>query len=328
MAPYKTFFIFFVLGTTSSVLGLTISQLTSSEDDSNAREGKGYLFSDDYFKNDKLLEETANQETLKNCEKVIKNGMICLVCKEPENNGNYEQCAYVSHPRKKLLSYQKSKPEPDIDEISTKSNDKKQPARRRLETEESDEYFINLPQKEDKKNEKDSGDEEDDDNENPNNYSSEYASEFEKTSRSIEDDDCEEIEKDGMTCMQCKNTKTGGKYEKCTSAYEPKDKVYKFSTSKSFGYPSKSKSPKKEKSQSYRRTDEKPYKPESEEEIEEKSDSVNCRTVLKDSMTCQVCLDPHTHESSEQCSYSYDPDDKVYAYSKSRSFGTPKKDRK
>jgi len=53
----------------------------------------------------------------------------------------------------------------------------------------------------------------------------------------------------------------------------------------------------------------------------------NCKTVQKDSMTCKVCKDPNTGNDFERCSYSYQPSDKLYSYSKSSSFGTPENDK-
>lgn len=63
------------------------------------------------------------------------------------------------------------------------------------------------------------------------------------------------------------------------------------------------------------------------EKILKNAESENCRKVEKDSMVCSICKDPKTGEDSESCSYSYEPDDKKFAYSKSKSFGSPTKSR-
>lgn len=42
-------------------------------------------------------------------------------------------------------------------------------------------------------------------------------------------------------------------------------------------------------------------------------------------MTCKICKDPETGDNLEQCSYSYQPSDKLYSYSKSSRFGNPEK---
>lgn len=44
-------------------------------------------------------------------------------------------------------------------------------------------------------------------------------------------------------------------------------------------------------------------------------------------MTCKVCKDSKTGNDFERCSYSYQPSDKLYSYSKSSSFGKPENDK-
>jgi len=51
--------------------------------------------------------------------------------------------------------------------------------------------------------------------------------------------DCKKVQKDSKTCVVCKDSKTRGTYEKCTYNYQPNEKLYKYSKSKSFGYPDK-----------------------------------------------------------------------------------------
>lgn len=41
-------------------------------------------------------------------------------------------------------------------------------------------------------------------------------------------------------------------------------------------------------------------------------------------MTCTVCKDPKTGNDFERCSYSYEPSDKLFSYSKSKSFNSSK----
>jgi len=68
----------------------------------------------------------------------------------------------------------------------------------------------------------------------------------------------------------------------------------------------------------------------SESSSEDNSDNVNannCRKFQKDSMTCTVCKDPKTGNDFERCSYSYEPSDKLFSYSKSSSFGNSQRDR-
>lgn len=57
------------------------------------------------------------------------------------------------------------------------------------------------------------------------------------------------------------------------------------------------------------------------EHYSENIDKDHCKKFQKDSMTCTICKDPKTGNDFEQCSYSYQPNDKVFSYSKSSSFG-------
>lgn len=63
------------------------------------------------------------------------------------------------------------------------------------------------------------------------------------------------------------------------------------------------------------------------EHYSENINADNCKEFQKDSMTCTVCKDPKTGNDFEQCSYSYQPSDKLFSYSKSSSFGKPENDK-
>lgn len=69
-----------------------------------------------------------------------------------------------------------------------------------------------------------------------------------------------------------------------------------------------------------------PRKPNSENNPTD-VDSNHCKKFQKDSMTCTVCKDPKTGNNLEQCSYSYQPSDKFFSYSKSTSFGNSQRDK-
>lgn len=45
---------------------------------------------------------------------------------------------------------------------------------------------------------------------------------------------CKEVKKDGMSCMSCKDPKTGGNYESCSYVAEPKNNQYAYSKEKKF----------------------------------------------------------------------------------------------
>lgn len=63
------------------------------------------------------------------------------------------------------------------------------------------------------------------------------------------------------------------------------------------------------------------------EHYSENINANNCKEFQKDSMTCTICKDPKTGNNFEQCSYSYQPSDKLFSYSKSSSFGKPENDK-
>lgn len=314
-----------------------------------------------YRFNDKIFSEGTDdvpaeyKKKNEKCEKVIKDSMMCMVCKDTKSNAKYEQCTYIRQPAEKKYTY-------------TKSSSVKSPRESQKDGEENGErsngkYFEIKPVKE------------------------EYSSSEDKEGKEEYKDstsNCKKIQKDSKTCTVCKDPKTGGNYERCSYAYEPNDKVYKFSRTKSFGYPASSSKDddssesgqdeeKRAKSEleeykrdysipesyydkshsspltsyfkddepgsSYRQAasqnskliseDDDDYlsgyeKSKSESEKVAKSiEPSHCKEVQKDSMTCKICKDPKTGSNSEQCSYKYQPSDKSYSYSKSRSIGSP-----
>lgn len=368
-----------------------------------------------------------------------------MVCKDAKTNGKYEQCSYVKQPHEKAYSYVKSstfgKPQeddnderPELTSRSSEVSDDEESDHqkdRSPSTVEPREYYY--PSKD---------------------YSDKNSSPTEKREEVREDSpsaDCKQVQRDSKTCTVCKDPKIGGTFEKCTYNYQPSDKLYKYSRSKSFGHPDrtnntqtseKSKSnydypqssdthdysgkplcritnlvlriifciiililrsklremlfaiftkfckcngilenisnayvcyghyictdftdksepstysrgydkaaesqqaPSPDYSSDYsnpeessdyefpsRSTDHESYEsqkaPSSKPVIEYPSENIsadNCKTVQKDSMTCKICKDPETGDDLEQCSYSYQPSDKLYSYSKSSRFGNP-----
>lgn len=170
------------------------------------------------------------------------------------------------------------------------------------------------------------------------------------SSKISEKQKCKKVRQNNQTCTICKNPKTGGNSKKCYYEYQPPEKHYKFTKSKSFGYDDDDEEEDdepNEKSESRPRPKTakqkvKPVKESYEAEESEEDDfypsasysefdddtekvaetkSGNCKQVRKDSMTCTICKDPRTGGNSENCAYSYEPDDKVFAYTKSKSFG-------
>lgn len=156
--------------------------------------------------------------------------MVCMVCKDAKTNSKYEQCSYVNKPREKAYSYVKSstfgKPQeddrderPELTSHSEVSDDEgsNQQKDRSPSTVEPREYFY------------------------PSTDYSEKISTIDKReeARDAPSADCKQVQKDSKTCTVCKDPKVGGTYEKCTYNYQPSDKLYKYSRSKTFGYPDK-----------------------------------------------------------------------------------------
>ncbi|XP_076618916.1 uncharacterized protein LOC143340623 [Colletes latitarsis] len=291
--------------------------------------GSPYRFNEKLFSDatDDVPAEYKNKD--ERCEKVVKDSMVCMVCKDMKSNGKYEQCSYVRQPNEKKYTY-------------SKSSSYKNPERRASK---EDEDFESKPVRE----------RSDLESEKPDRGSHEESKES----------NCKQVEKDSKTCTVCKDPDTGANYEKCSYTYQPDDKVYKFSSSKSIGSPRSSKdspsyegksSEKLERDDEYRsdysipesyyekrqspgsssyfKDDEPSSDSESfdyeksrseSEKIAKSMEPSNCKEVQKDSMTCKVCKDPKTGSNSEQCSYRYQPTDKSFSYTKSKSFGTPTK---
>lgn len=196
--------------------------------------GGPYRFADEYFTDTAQDVPAAYESKGEKCEKIVKDSMVCMVCKDSKTNHKYEQCSYVKKPREKAYSYTKSRTFGEPQEQKSESN-----AEEPEEGSRSESSGIRV------------SDKRRDDNpaeEKTHEYS--YPSELrpEKTSTTNEQDEvqnspttnCKQVQKDSKTCMICKNPKNGGTYEKCTYSYQPSDKLYKYTRSKSFGYPKKS----------------------------------------------------------------------------------------
>ncbi|XP_014483866.1 PREDICTED: uncharacterized protein LOC106749193 [Dinoponera quadriceps] len=322
-----------------------------------------YRFADEYFTDATHNVPIAYENKGEKCEKIVKDSMVCMVCKDTKTNGKYEQCSYVKNPREKAYSYTKS------------STFGKQPQEQKNEGNAEKGSYSSGTRVSERR-----------DPAEPREYS--HSSELRSEKTAKEQDEvqeapttgCKQVQKDSKSCTVCKDSKTGGTYEKCTYSYQPSDKLYKYSRSNSFGYPDKSSSQDADKASyesknsdsthedtyfggptSY--SDEKSAEDESEgssgsspyssspyyssysegssaapyeggatsdreksasERHAENIDSNHCREVQKDSMTCTVCKDPKSGNDFEQCSYSYRPSDKLFSYSQSSSFGSPR----
>ena len=297
------------------------------------------------------------------CHQVQKGSMTCTVCKDLKTGGNLERCSYASQPNDKIYKFTKAKtyayPEAsESDEVSKKSN--KPSGAKELSTLDYEEAQTkqvtdSLKQKTACKQiamensmictvckEPNTGASSEQctyssiPKENLYTYSKskafgtptkdgqegtrENGAESRQISDAVKSSPCKQIEKDSMTCTVCKDSKSGASSEQCAYSSIPKEKLYTYSKSKFFGIPRNqdgdrgARDVKKEKQRG--------------SETKVVSDKVKanpCIQVEKDSMICTICKNPKTGENSEQCSYSYKPKAKSYTYTKSKTFGNPRK---
>ncbi|OXU17926.1 hypothetical protein TSAR_000554 [Trichomalopsis sarcophagae] len=288
-----------------------------AREDSAEKLPEAYRFSEDYFQPEASHELPAEYEKkVDNCERVVKDSMVCMICKEPKTSGKYEQCSYVAQPNEKAYAYSKSssfggaKPRDEAREQPEES--RKRDKQDSEEEQDEDEHSYRYPSYKDYK---------------PSSYGS-YEADEEQAAKP----NCETVQKDGQSCTVCANPKTGGKSEQCAYSHEPKDKVYKYSKSKSFGYP-ESASESSRKAEGAESEEEEEGEPSTLDYIRSESEKISkqvkgqgdCRRVKRDDELCTICKDPKTGGENEQCNYSYEPEDKLFAYSKSKSFGSPGK---
>lgn len=187
-----------------------------------------YRFTDEYFADAAYDVPAAYESKGEKCDKVVKDSMVCMVCKDAETNSKYEQCSYVKQPREEAYTYTKSSSFGKPQEQRNNDNDRyheesfySEPTRRNDRTastvEEPREYFYpsEIYPKE-----------------------SAIANKQEEV-QDVSSADCKQVQKDSKTCTVCKDSKNGGTYERCSYTYQPSNKLYKYSRSKSFGYPDK-----------------------------------------------------------------------------------------
>ncbi|XP_015126120.1 uncharacterized protein LOC107047797 [Diachasma alloeum] len=314
----------------------------SFEEATSLGESPGFRFGDEYFTPEATHHAPEKHQKPEGCDKVVRDSMVCMVCKDPETSAKYEQCSYVPHQSEKSFSHKSSGNTPR-DYESSQSSPRVVPSSRKESLEKSEgseEAEASSPYTSGFYSSKD--DSEEASSKSPSlsfdDASDEYVSKSERLSEKTPKSKCrEEKRDDGMTCQVCKDPDTGGNFEKCAYSYEPNDKTYSYSRSKKFETPRKSRSkekkgktPKKAIRRIDGREDSEDRSP-GESQVSERKIDDKCREVVKDSMTCTVCTDPKTGRNSEQCSYSYDPADKLFTYSQSRSFGSkkdPEKDEK
>lgn len=189
-----------------------------------------YRFTDKYFTDATYDAPVAYESKEERCDKIVKNSMVCMVCQDIKTNSKYEQCSYVKQPREETYSYNESsrnKPQKQRngsfeypESISYSEPSDFAASNRQIDrnsTDESPGYYLSedYPERTLTANERD------------------------QVQEAPSQTDCKQIKKDSKICTVCKDSKVGGTYEKCTYNYQPSDKLYKYSRSKSFGYPDK-----------------------------------------------------------------------------------------
>lgn len=198
--------------------------------DSYGRLHNPYRFTEEYFTDATRDVPAAYENKGEKCDKVVKDSMVCMVCKDPKTNGKYEQCSYVKQPHEKAYSYVKSssfgKPRENDGDERPESSHSEASDYEASDREEDHSPSTVEPREYSYPNKDYSG-------------SSSSVNEQDEV-RDAPSADCKQIQKDSKTCKVCKDPKTGGTYEKCTYNYQPSDKLYKYSRSKSFGYPDRS----------------------------------------------------------------------------------------
>lgn len=323
---------------------------------------ENYRFGEEYFTPPVIAAE-ATSESKKNpekCEKVFKDSMVCMVCTNPETHGKYEQCSYTNQPDDKSYAYSKSSSfglphsEKDIAESKTKERSApKKESEEEIEEEhpELDKYFEEQTAQIKSRTPKQRSYEPDvaleSGSENVKDGQCKKVSKDNMVCMICKDpktggnyEQCSYAHNPSDKVYKVSKSKSFGYPEADKEAAKSSSSPYESGSyygsagseedsGDKYNYDQPSE---KQETQEYvpYKFDEGPYKSaeyvksESERISEQvKADETNCKKVNKDSMTCTVCTDPKTGGKSEQCSYAYEPNDKLFSFSRAKSFGSP-----
>lgn len=176
---------------------------------------------------------------LKGCQKIRKpvseaEAMECYVCENADTKSKYTQCSYTSEPNP--LNYYSGNSE----RYSTPARGSDGFRYKRYADHSVDpySYIKERSQSQFNKPAESQRYEDEDFHYVPENYE---ADELEKSFSEQQSEElkknpenCQKIEKSGMTCTVCKNAKTGGNYEQCSYTSEPKEKKYAYVTEKKY----------------------------------------------------------------------------------------------
>lgn len=192
--------------------------------------------------------------------------MACFVCDDPKTGGSYEQCSYTSDPNNaeyftghaSKYSTQSYDPDSYRAKRSPKDRRDRRNKRQKEEAEEDEEVepyknpydeekssshsFSSKPEEFDSDNYYKAPDfsnfKEDyrfgpeyftDSTNEEKSYSEKEAEEIKKNP-----ENCKKVKKESLTCMVCKNPKTGGNYEQCSYSSEPQEKRYAYVKEKKY----------------------------------------------------------------------------------------------
>lgn len=287
-------------------------------------------------------QKSIKEPNRENCKKTLKGNMLCTTCKDPITNGNYEQCSYQPNHQSITFGEPKKTREQIVKDARSRSTEKL----KLVKEDDAEEGIGHLHYQH----------EPEEDNRDSNTHDVPDYSYHKEAKNNNENDeeprassnDCKIVRKNGQSCRVCKNPKTGDQSENCRYSMEPKNKGYRYSNAKSFGYPNENNDDDDENEESEYKgnassedDDYSPYAEENnnddnddeEKEGEELSESErisektrkegDCEEVERDGMLCTICKDPKSGGDSERCNYSYDPEDTIFAYTNSKSFGNP-----
>ncbi|XP_044729663.1 uncharacterized protein LOC123293014 [Chrysoperla carnea] len=286
-----------------------------------------------------------------------RQAMTCFVCKDAKSGETYEQCSYTSEPNQKeyfvgqKYSNHDASPSQATSFRYKRYAKKSKYVKKQYDAEgeaEDDPYglkdlkyygyksqpseFTSATYKAPSFKEYDHTHEDDKTYDDPNYYSFDpiiesYAA---QQSEQVKQDggDCEKVEKDSMTCLVCKNPKTGGNFEQCSYASKPHENKYAYTKEKK--YDSNDDDNAEDSEETAQKPVVKPKRTQNSRRGNRRKSNEVCEDVKKDSLTCKVCKNLKTGTKSEKCSYRSEPDPKKYTYKNERRYGgkKPKQDQK
>lgn len=206
--------------------------------------GKVHPYNPTYKKNTEPKYETQSSENSpsqsqgKGCRKMDSSGtddMNCFICENPKTNAKYTQCSYSS--QKKPVDYYEGNSAQYS--MAQKQEPNSYRYKRYADKEENDPYTYirNRARKASQERglpaDYGSGfhyEAEHYDASKPElTFSEQHSEELKKNPQN-----CQKVDKEGMTCTICKDPKSGGNFEQCSYVSKPKEKKFAYVTEKKF----------------------------------------------------------------------------------------------